>query len=47
MDGPPLHTLQLTMRPRRGIGRWGVCFECFMSGMLGALAVLGLIWWVT
>jgi hypothetical protein len=44
LDQPPLHTLQLTLRPRRGVSRWVACSECFLSGVLGALLVLGLIW---
>jgi len=47
LDHAPLHTLQLEMPHRRGVGRWVRCSECFLSGMAGALAVLGLIWWAT
>ena len=41
---PPLYTLQLSEGRRR---RWIPipCIECIVSGMLGALFVIVLVWW--
>ena len=42
---PPLYTLQLSEGRRRRLIPLP-CLECVVGGILGALSVIALIWWL-